>query len=137
MIYYDDGKSCALTGSRIRNYPRCDCTFCAGTIANCCPFNGHSKPSESYYDGCGCSTCVDYDWMVHGPGDKGKMWDLPTYRTNRVAIFERGFIGHSVAKAPVCPPCAWCKVCNYKNEYIGPEYLSADGTYTCRSCRNM
>ena len=28
-----------------------------------------------------------------------------------------------------------CTKCKFKNDYAGPEHLSHDGSYTCRSCK--
>ncbi len=28
-----------------------------------------------------------------------------------------------------------CIKCSHRNEYVGPEHLAKDGTYTCRTCK--
>lgn len=39
----------------------------------------------------------------------------------------------TVASSPIGPKN--CTRCNHRNEYLGPEHLSADGSYTCRGCK--
>lgn len=40
----------------------------------------------------------------------------------------------AVSKPSALPPQI-CTVCNFKNDYAGPEHLQANGTYICRGCK--
>ena len=97
----------------------------------------HYPDSKSYKAGCGCTVCIDRDVALVVAGHV-----LQKFRQDRETICRAGWIGlwptNIVPNAPAAPVLLDpmnCKACNYLNDYMSSEYLSDDGSYTCRTCR--
>ena len=62
-------------------------------------------------------------------------WGAEEFRFCGLLIKKSAISLGSNAPAAVCIGPKNCMRCNHRNEYLGSEHLSADGSYTCRGCK--
>jgi len=72
-------------------------------------------------------------WTEHGHG-----WDpsrlILLRRPVQSGTTDSASHGINYPKINTPPPMN-CTRCNHRNEYLGWEHVSANGSYTCRSCK--
>jgi hypothetical protein len=70
--------------------------------------------------------------LLAPPTQRTHVW--PTYQevADAIARDHEAELKHK-NNGPIGPQI--CTKCKFKNDYAGKEHLSADGSYTCRSCK--